>query len=244
MDNNQTGINFNNQTSERNTKMGSQVENRITDEILKVYKSELLSAASIGSISYKDAKNLAFDYVKKQFGISGDFTTKEYAYFGNPSKQIARLFFQKKIRKHRKVSPPVPPVITDTQLDLMNGSKKCAHCGEILSLENFHNHKGSKDGKQSWCKHCVHEYSKLHRRHVKQETQEESVFVATSNNFEEFDSYTFTVKLNRVQVYYSDGILEFSTVDGINLLKKEDVQDLQKLLSRAEDKVTSRQGSN
>lgn len=33
-------------------------------------------------------------------------------------------------------------------------TKRCPKCGEVLPITEFHKHSKSKDGLQSWCKHC------------------------------------------------------------------------------------------
>lgn len=38
--------------------------------------------------------------------------------------------------------------------------KKCSRCGEKKSLDEFHNAKSKKDGKQPYCKKCLNENSK------------------------------------------------------------------------------------
>lgn len=39
-------------------------------------------------------------------------------------------------------------------------TKKCSRCGRILPIDQFSKKSGSKDGHQSWCKDCIHQYLK------------------------------------------------------------------------------------
>ena len=40
----------------------------------------------------------------------------------------------------------------------MEKTKKCVHCGKIKPVTEFNKHQYSKDGLQSYCKECQHNY--------------------------------------------------------------------------------------
>jgi hypothetical protein len=44
--------------------------------------------------------------------------------------------------------------------------KKCGHCKQILTLENFSKHKNRKDGFHNQCKNCNKEYRKEHKGEI------------------------------------------------------------------------------
>jgi hypothetical protein len=44
------------------------------------------------------------------------------------------------------------------------GEKKCMNCDTIKKLDNFGKKSDTKDGYQSWCKHCVNEYKKAKKQ--------------------------------------------------------------------------------
>lgn len=54
-----------------------------------------------------------------------------------------------KKRKYREMSPRV--IIATT--------KTCSKCGKEKHIDEFHRHKGSKDGRYWWCKACRSEYN-------------------------------------------------------------------------------------
>lgn len=45
-----------------------------------------------------------------------------------------------------------------------NSLKKCCTCGELKSLSEFNNHKGTPDDKDYRCKVCAREHSRLYRK--------------------------------------------------------------------------------
>lgn len=47
--------------------------------------------------------------------------------------------------------------------------KQCYHCGVEKPVTEFYNHKGSLDGKSSWCKDCVKEYNRNRYNRIKME---------------------------------------------------------------------------
>lgn len=40
-------------------------------------------------------------------------------------------------------------------------TKKCSKCKTFIDVDQFHSHKGKRDGLTSWCKTCLNEKSKL-----------------------------------------------------------------------------------
>lgn len=226
----QSLINFNNQTSERNTKMESQAEvNRITDEMIKDWRSQIMAAASIGCTKVQ-AKSMAFDFIIKKYKL-GELTSVEYAMFGNPFKNLVGLF-PKPVTRKRKVMKQLAIDEPDNSNNL--DKKLCSRCHKKKSFNDF-----NKD--QSYCKQCQSEYHAERRSKQMQEKQNLSALFQTKDVEVESVSMTFTK--NNMQVKYDNGEFLYSTVEG-NQFTDLDVQDLLILRARAKSKVERINGSN
>lgn len=48
--------------------------------------------------------------------------------------------------------------------DVDVATKTCPHCHLTLPLDGFHRHRGARDGRQSWCRACMNETTRVHRQ--------------------------------------------------------------------------------
>ena len=57
---------------------------------------------------------------------------------------------------------------------MSNGSKRCSRCGEVKTLDRFHGHWRSKDGRTSACKDCRGEWTPEKDRESKRRWREQN----------------------------------------------------------------------
>lgn len=225
MNNSQSIINFNNQSSERNASMEIKGEvNRITDGIRNEIKDGMLEAGRMGvpwEVAFKGVRK----FVLENHGISEPLSQSEEGKIGGTLNRWVKTEFDKLLSQfYVRVS--------------YKGEKICSKCKDPKPLSEFSSHSDSPDGLQYWCKEC---YSKYNRNKKTAEADiPEPLF---KNVFDESDTYTFTVSTNNVQVVYENDQLFYSRIDD-SAITDTDLDDVLRLRKRANEKIANLSRSN
>lgn len=211
----QSTLTNNNQTSERNTKMESQLAvNRITDEVKKVYAEEYLRGLYF-SYKKQDIADRAFYAICDKFGIKSELTAHERGLLGRVALDVLIDFKKPKV-------------------------KKCNICGEIKPLAMFSKNRKSPDGLQYQCKECDRMYAQRRAQREQQAAQVTELFKNQQVTVEDI-SMTFT--RNNMQVKYTNSEFLYSPTEG-HQFNDADVEDLLVLRALAKSKVERFNGSN
>lgn len=212
----QLSLTTNNQTSERNAKMESQVVvNRITDKVKDEYAVDLLKCLQNG-LKRAEAKDVAYSFVCHKFSLTS-LTAYENGLLGKVAQGVYKYFYSPK-------------------------EKTCSRCGKPKAFHDFATDKASPDKKQSWCRVCYHKYNaeKRESKRAVETINLDSLFNSKQVTVKDF-SMIFT--RNGMQVKYTNNEFLYSPAEG-SQFNDSDVDDLLILRSEAKQTVQRVNGSN